>query len=73
MLIAADRGAERGREADEQGGPRPGEVGGGEDRREGRDRPVDQPDQAGLNDLEQPLPVVRAAPRPQDRFHDWNL
>ena len=58
-----DRGAERGRHADEQRGARAGDVGRGEDGREGGDRPVDQADEAGLDDLQQALAVARRAPR----------
>src|SRR5256885_1966063 len=51
----------RNRDADEQAGPRAGDVGGGEDRRERRDGAVDEPDQAGLDPLKQPL-LLRGLP-----------
>src|SRR3954451_18802682 len=57
-----DRGAERGGDAHEQRRARAGDVGGGEDRRQRRERAVDQPDQPGLDDLQHPRPIVRLAP-----------
>jgi hypothetical protein len=53
----ADRRAERAGQADEQRGPRAGEVGGGEDRRQGGDRAVDQADQGGLDPLQDQPPA----------------
>ena len=52
-----DRGAERGGEADEQGGPRPADVGGREDRRQCGDGAVDETDEARLDDLQEPVAV----------------
>ena len=58
----ADRRAERRGEPDQQRGARAGHVGRREDRRERRDRPVDEPDQAGLDDLQEPVAVGGLAP-----------
>ena len=58
----ADGRAQRGREAHEEGGMGAGEIGGGEDRRERRDRAVDEADEPRLHDLQQTLALTRRAP-----------
>ena len=63
----ADRGAERGGQADEQRGARAGDVGGREDRRERRDRAVDEADERRLDDLQQALALVGGAPSRPER------
>jgi len=61
-----DGGADRGGDADEQGGVRAGGVGRGEDRRERGDRPVDQADEGRLHDLEHAVALRLAAPGADD-------
>src|SRR3954449_6730332 len=57
--------APSGREADEQRRVRAAQVRGREDRRQGRDRAVDQADEARLDDLEDKLLLVGLLPAAQ--------
>jgi hypothetical protein len=58
----ADGGTERGGDADQERGVRADQVGRGEDGCERRDGAVDEADQAGLNNAQQPLAVVGGLP-----------